>query len=114
MEKKKKTPLEIQEERKQLQKEAEREAILMKADEVKGETLEIDFDGNIEIKNELDKLLLEPIDNPEEKHALYYNVINRLLKNNLPKGPRYKTARDLIYEEKNTYLTRGHRIDERG
>lgn len=114
MERRKQAKSKIQEEQKLRQNEAEREAILMKADEVKGETLEIDFEGNIEIKNELDELLLEPIDNPEEKYALYYKVINRLLINNLPKGLEYKAARDLIYEEKNTFLTRGHRKDEKG
>lgn len=27
---------------------------------------------------------------------------------------KYKTARDLIYDEKNTFLTRGHRKNEQG
>ena len=45
---------------------------------------------------------------------LYYNVVNRLLRKYLPKGDTYKDARDLIYEEKNTFLTRGHRKDAQG
>jgi len=35
---------------KEFQQEAEREAILMKADENKHETLELDFEGNIDFK----------------------------------------------------------------
>ncbi|KAA4632824.1 hypothetical protein F3B51_28810, partial [Bacteroides ovatus] len=31
-----------------------------------------------------------------------------------PKGAENKKARDLIYEEKNTFLTRGYRKDVRG
>lgn len=39
---------------------------------------------------------------------------NRLLTKHLPKGDRHKDARQLIYEEKNTFLTRGHRIKDNG
>lgn len=94
--------------------EMERAAILMKADEIRGETLNFNVDGQVELKNEIADLMLEQIDNPEEKYNLYYNVINRLLRKHLPKGDENKDARDLIYEEKNTYLTRGHRKNERG
>lgn len=105
---------EILKKEKELQQEAEREAILMKADENKHETLELDFEGNIDFKNEVESMMLSPVDNPEEKHQLYYKVINKILKKYLPKGEEFKQARDLIYEEKNTFLSRGHRIDERG
>lgn len=105
---------EILKKEKEFQQEAEREAILMKADENKHETLELDFEGNIDFKNEVESMMLSPVDNPEEKHQLYYKVINKLLKKYLPKGEEFKQARDLIYEEKNTFLSRGHRIDERG
>ena len=100
--------------RKQREQEMERAAILMKADEIKEETLDFGVDGQIELKNEIADLMLEQIDNPEEKYNLYYNVVNRLLRKHLPKGEASKEARDLIYEEKNTFLTRGHRKDERG
>lgn len=36
------------------------------------------------------------------------------MKKHLPKGEEYKVARDYIYEEKNTFLTRGHRKNEKG
>ena len=107
-----------QEELDKLQKEHEQEleraAILMKADEVKEDTFDFDVNGQVALKNELADIVLEQIDDPEAKYNLYYNVVNRLLKKYLPKGEEYKTARDLIYEEKNTFLTRGHRKDEKG
>lgn len=99
---------------KQREQEMERAAILMKADEIKEETLDFNVDGQVEFKNEIADLMLEQIDDPDEKYHLYYKAVNRLLLKHLPKGEAYKAARDLIYEEKNTFLTRGHRKDERG
>ena len=103
----------IELEKKQAQ-EREREMILMKADEIKEQTFDFDLDGQFELKNEIEDMMLGEIDDPEAKHQLYYNVINRLLRQNLPKESNFKEARDLIYEEKKTFLTRGHRIDEGG
>lgn len=99
---------------KEEEQEAERASILMKADEIKEETFDFDMDGQIELKSELADMMPEEIDDPENKHDLYYNVVNRLLRKHLPKGEKYKTARDLIYDEKNTFLTRGHRKNEQG
>lgn len=99
---------------KEQEQEAERASILMKADEIKEETFDFDMDGQIELKNELADMMLEQIDDPEAKYELYYNVVNRLLRKHLPKGEKYKPARDFIYEEKNTFLTRGHRKNEQG
>lgn len=99
---------------KEQEQEAERASILMRADEIKEETFDFDMDGQIELKNELADIMLEQIDDPEAKYELYYNVVNRLLRKHLPKGEKYKTARDLIYEEKNSFLTRGHRKNEQG
>lgn len=99
---------------KQREQEAERAAILMKADEVKEEVLDFGIDGQIEFKNEVADLMLEQIDDPDEKYSLYYNVATRLLLKHLPKGDAFKDARNLIYEEKNTFLTRGHRKNKSG
>ena len=99
--------------KKELQ-ELERATILMKADEIKEETFDFDIDGNLNIKNEIDELVLNQIDDPEAKFQLYYNVINRLLRKHLPKGDNYKKVREYIYEEKNTFLTRGHRKNKKG
>ena len=99
--------------KKKEQEELEKLSILAKADEIKDLTLGFDEEGNVQLKKEIDDLLLDPIDNPEEKYDLYYNVIKKLLEKHLPKGKEHKTARDYIYEEKNTFLT-GKRIDSRG
>lgn len=94
--------------------EREREMILMQADEIKELTFDFDIDGQLELKSEMADMILEEIDDPEAKHDLYYKVIQRLLIKHLPKGERYEDARKMIYEEKNTYMTRGHRINEKG
>ena len=94
--------------------EREREAILMKADETKEQTFDFSVDGQLELKSEIADMVLEEIDDPEAKYALYYKVINRLILKHLPKGQDAEEARKLIYEEKNTFLTRGHRVGENG
>lgn len=113
-EKKKLSQEELEKIKKEREEEAERAEILMKADEIKEETFDFNMDGQVELKNELADMMLEQIDDPEAKYNLYYNVVNRLLKKHLPKGEEYKAARDYIYEEKNTFLTRGHRKNEQG
>ena len=91
-----------------------KEILRAKRNESKEETFDFDLDGRLELKSELADMLLDAIDDPEEKYNVYYNVINRLLRKHLPKGEENKPARDLIYEEKNTFLTRGNRKDEKG
>lgn len=94
--------------------EAEKLAILSKADEIKEETFDFGMDGIAEIKNEVSDMVLDAIDDPEEKYQLYYNVLNKMLQKALPKGDENKGARDLIYEEKNTFLSGGHRKNKNG
>lgn len=96
------------------QEEIERMMLLSKADEVVGEQLAIDTNGQLQTEDELKKFALGEIDDPERKFDIYYNGISKLLLKHLPEGKGYKKARDYIYEEKNTYLTRGHRINEKG
>jgi len=96
------------------QGELERMMLISKADEVIGEQLTIDTDGLLQTEDELKKFALEDIDDPERKYDIYYKGISKLLLKHLPQGKDYKKARDYIYEEKNTYLTRGHRIDQKG
>lgn len=93
--------------------EEERLSILAKADEVKGEQLVLTNDG-IKSENELKKFALGSVDDPERKYELYYKGIMRLLRKYLPKGKKNQKARAFIYEEKNTLLTRGHRINVAG
>lgn len=94
--------------------ESERLELIAKADEIKGEQLSIGVQGEIYTENELRKFALGDIDNPEKKYDIYYNGIGKLLRKHLPKGVNYKKARYYIYEEKNTFLTRGHRINKQG
>jgi hypothetical protein len=100
--------------KKKLAQEVEEQSILMEADKIKEEILQIDTEGNIELKNEIGNLLSGQIDDPEAKYQLYYHVISKLLQKHLPKGKKFAKIRDLIYEEKNAFLTRGHRKDEKG
>lgn len=96
--------------------DAEREMleIMMKADQVKGQQLSIDATGEFYTEDELKKLVLGNVQDPEKMYETYYKGISKLLKQNLPTGADFKPARDLIYEEKNCFLTRGHRIKEDG
>ncbi len=96
------------------QEELERIMLISKADEVVGEQLTIDTEGLLQTENELKKFALGDIDDPERKYDIYYKGISKLLLKHLPEGRGYKKARDYIYEEKKIYLTRGHRIDEKG
>lgn len=100
-----------QERRKQ---ELEQAEILMNANRDREEIFAFGDDGDLIIKKEIADITLEAIDNPEEKYELYYKVLNKLLLNNLPKGEDFKQVREYIYEEKNTFLTRGHRIQKDG
>ncbi len=99
---------------KEQKNESERLELIAKADDIKGEQLSIGLQGEILTENELRKFALGDIDNPEKKYDVYYNGINRLLRKHLPKGETYKKARHYIYEEKNTFLTRGHRLSKQG
>jgi hypothetical protein len=93
-------------------------SILAKADQVKGEQLVFTSEGEIQSRNELKELAalggIGPIDDPQKKYDVYYNGISKLLRQHLPKGRANQKARNLIYEEKNVLLTRGHRKDDSG
>lgn len=98
---------------KQIDEDKERSLILSKADKIKGEQLIIVPDG-VKMEDELKRFALGNVDNPDKKYELLYKGIMKLLKAYLPKGAKNKSARDFIYEEKNTFLTRGHRINSSG
>lgn len=104
------------EKKKKLQEQRDREKmeILAKADEIKNQTFVFDNTGELALKKEIEDLSIEPVDNPEERYEIYYKIVNRLLRKYLPRGKENKKARDLIYEEKNTFLTRGHRKNAQG
>jgi hypothetical protein len=88
--------------------------ILAETDAVKGEQLTITETGTVEKENELRQFALGSVEDPERKYEVYYKGIQRLLMKHLPAGKQNKVARDYIYEEKNTYLSRGRRINKAG
>jgi hypothetical protein len=100
---------------KELSKEVlEKLSILQKADETKGEQLFIKQSGELYSEKELKKVYLESTDNPEKKYEIYYKNIRNILMKFLPKGNINKKYREIIYEEKNTFLTQGRRKSNKG
>lgn len=83
--------------------------ILAKADEVKGEQLQITPLG-INVDSELKKITQGIDDDPGKKYNVYYKGIRRLLLKSLLRGKENEKARKYIYEEISTFLTRGHRL----
>ena len=88
----------------------ERIELLQKANEKIGKQLTINSkDGNLEEIDELRELLGKEFENPEEKYAIYYKGIRKLLMDYLPKGKEFKEVRNIIYDEKNIFLNAGKR-----
>ncbi|WP_454803731.1 hypothetical protein [Mucilaginibacter phyllosphaerae] len=109
-----KDPKDIAKSEKEHKDQEEKLRILAEADAVKGEQLTITESGEIAHENELRQFALGSIEDPERKYEVYYKGIQKLLKKHLPTGKKNKVARDYIYEEKNTYLSRGKRINKSG
>ena len=101
-------------ERKLSKEDIERLERLQKSDEIKGEQLSIDVDSNITLENQAEKLIGQQIDDPVQKFQLYYKGLNKLLKDNLPKGKENEEVRRIIYDEKNILINRGAKKDDRG
>lgn len=101
-------------ERKLSKEDIERLELLQKSDEVKGEQLSIDVDSKIKLENQAEQLIGQQIDDPVQKFQLYYKGLNKLLKDNLPKGKENEEVRRIIYDEKNILINRGAKKDERG
>lgn len=89
--------------------QAEREELLENVRKKSGMQLRFDVSsGGIKQVDELKELLSSrSSDSPDEKYRIYYQGIQKLLRQNLPKGPAFKSDRDLIYDEKNVFLNRG-------
>ncbi len=106
-----------EQEAKKLKKKAEQEKeqreILAKIGQGGGKQIEISPEG-IRSTKELKVFATGSVDNPLRKYDLYYKGLTKLLKQNLPAGPKNKKAREFIYEEKNTFITRGYRKNAQG
>jgi len=96
------------------QEEIERRAILEKAEQVKEEQLKLDINDGVETEDEYKSLLDQQIDDPVQKFQLYYKILNKLLRSNLPKGKENEPTRRIIYDEKNILINRGNKKDEKG
>lgn len=94
--------------------EIERRAILEKAEQVKEEQLKLDINDGVKTENEYNSLLDQQIDDPVQKFQLYYKILNKLLRSNLPKGKENEPTRRIIYDEKNILINRGNKKDEKG
>lgn len=96
-------------------KNIEKLEILQKAKETQGKQLTINIeDGGLKEIDELKELIDQKFDNPEEKHSLFYNGIQNLLKKYLPKGKEYAEQRKIIHEEKLIFLNRGEALKPDG
>lgn len=92
----------------------ERAMLLASTDAVKGEQLKISLTGEVITEQELRDYAVGYVPDPENMYSMYYLGIDKLLKKYLPQSSFHKEDRERIYEEKNTYLTRGHRIRPNG
>lgn len=92
----------------------ERAMLLASTDMVKGEQLKISLTGEVITEQELRDYAVGYVSDPENMYNVYYLGIDKLLKKYLPQSPLHKQDRERIFEEKNTYLTRGHRIRPNG
>ena len=72
--------------------------ILQKSEEIKGEQLFINYDSEVVVENEAEKLLGQKIDDPVQKFQLYYHGLAKLLKDNLPKGKEFEDVRRIVYD----------------
>lgn len=100
--------------RKLSKEDIERLELLHQADQVTGQQLSINLDSELVTQNQADQLINATIDDPVQKFQLYYNGLNKLLKDNLPKGKENKDIRQFIYDEKNILINRGAVKNEKG
>jgi len=92
--------------------ELEKAEMLRKADESAGQQLTINTMGELKSEDEIKHFALGNIpDDPDKKYDVYYKGIERLLKEFLPTEKKYADVRKWIREEKNIFLTRGHKLE---
>lgn len=97
--------------------EQDRESLelLLKSKEKQGKQLVIDVEkGALTEIDELRQLLNKRAEDPDEKHAIYYNGIRTILMKYLPAGKENKELRQLIYDEKDVFLNRGKKKSDGG
>src|SRR4051812_15501560 len=86
----------------------ERLELLRRVNEKSGKQLSIDLQtGTLTEIDELRKMIGKDFENPDEKYNIYYKGIRNVLMLYLPKGKEFKQSRDIIYDEKNIFLSLG-------
>lgn len=96
------------------EQDKEREEIFLQAASKKGQQMFLGEDSRFQSKKEIESYAIGDIDDPVKKHEVYYQGIQKLLIDELPKGAAWKEARNLIYEEKNILINRGNKKNELG
>jgi hypothetical protein len=96
------------------QEDLERLDLLQKSENVKGEQLFLDLDEGVRIENEALSFMGKQIDDPVQKFQLYYNGLDKLLRDSLPKGKVNESIRRIIYDEKNILINRGAKKNNNG
>lgn len=97
-------------------KEQERMEILTRVNEKKGMQQIVDDSGALKSHDEIRQFVLKNTDDPDKKHEVYYKGIERLLKQiaNPKDDEQTKEAFKILREEKNIFLNRGKRKNEKG
>jgi hypothetical protein len=86
----------------------ERLELLRQANEKRGKQLTIDLEtGGLNEIDELKQMLGKVFESPDEKYNIYYKGIRNTLMTYLPKGKEFEKVREIIYDEKNIFLSLG-------
>ena len=81
-----------------------------RANETSSKQLEFQL-GDEDIDPVISSDMFKDTADPEKSHRFYYGI-QRLLRDNLPKGDSNKRLREYVYNEKNLFLNRGIEINE--
>lgn len=91
-----------------IESDVERMELLRRVNEKNGKQLSIDLEtGALSEIDELRQMIGKDFENPDEKYNIYYKGIRNILMLYLPKGKEFKQSRDIIYDEKNIFLSLG-------
>jgi hypothetical protein len=96
---------------------SDKEDILQKAREPKGQINFIDAQGELKEFDERRQFILNNVDDPAKKYELYYQEVERMLKKimNVKGADKLtKEAFKIVREEKCIFLTRGKMKNEKG
>lgn len=100
------------------EEKSEIEEIFQNSEETKGQRLLFDdLAKNLKTEDEVKKLIFgnEIIDDPQSKHSIYYNGIEKMLRIITRSGKNATSVSfEILREEKNIFLARGKQKDHKG